>query len=637
MNPLRFLLHSSNRVRSSSAGSPTPGLALLALGIVFGDIGTSPLYALRECFLGTHAVPATRENVLGVVSLMLWTILLIVSVKYVFLVLRADNHGEGGILALMTLVEQGKSGLVRKGAFLVLVMGILGAALLFSDGIITPAISVLSAIEGLTVATPLFQPYIIPLAVITLSLLFAFQSKGTARIGALFGPIVLLWFLVLGVLGVFAIAKNISILGAVNPLRAIEFIGRNGLHSLATLSSVFLAVTGTEVLYADLGHFGRKPIRFAWYGIVLPGLLLNYFGQGAYLLGGNGPVDNLFYRIVPAGLLFPLVGIATAATVIASQAVISGAFSLTKQAVALGFWPRVQIRHTSVSEMGQVYVPFMNWCLFAGTVALIFGFKESGRLAGAYGIAVSGTMLITTILLAAVTPSLWSKRWKFLLPFIMGFFLIDISFLIANLLKIGTGGWIVLVIAAVIFISFKTWIDGREILRTRVTANAMPLDALPETISDTIRVPKTAVFLTANPSAVPGSLLHNMKHNMILHERTMITAVRNLEIPYANPQKRSEMEPLGSGIYRVILSYGFFETPDVPAGLRSLKGLDKPVEVEQTTYFLGRESLVIGRQPTMSMWRKRIFEFMSRNSLDASTFYKLPPNRVVELGSRIEL
>ncbi len=624
-------------VSNQQSRGKIPHLILLALGIVFGDIGTSPLYALRECFLGAHAVPATKENVLGVVSLMLWTILLIVSFKYVFLVLRADNNGEGGILALMTLVERGRADPRKKNSLLVLSMGILGAALLFGDGIITPAISVLSAVEGLNVATPLFKPYVIPVAIGTLAALFAVQSKGTARIGTLFGPVVLLWFLVLGLLGAISIAKDPSILAALNPVLAMDFLDRNGLYSFKTLSSVFLAVTGAEVLYADLGHFGRKPIRLAWYGIVLPGLLLNYFGQGAYLLGANRPIDNLFYRLVPPGALLPMVVLATAATVIASQAVISGAFSLAKQAVALGFWPRVQIRHTSISEIGQVYVPFMNWCLFFGTLALILGFKESGRLAGAYGIAVSATMLITTMLLALVSRALWKKRWIFLVPLIAAFFLVDCSFLISNLLKIGTGGWIVLIIAAAIFISFKTWIDGREVLRKRIFANAMPLSILPEHVTQFNRVPRTAVFLTANAEAVPGSLLHNLKHNMVLHERTIILAVKSQEIPYVAASQRARVDSLGHGIFRVILGYGFFEAPDIPAALMNLTGLDSALKPETTTYFLGRESLVIGKHPTMRMWRKKLFEFMSRNALDATSFYGLPPNRVVELGSRVEL
>lgn len=616
------------------------GLALLALGVVFGDIGTSPLYALRECFHGSHSIAATPDAVMGIVSLILWTIILIVVIKYIFFVMRADNNGEGGILALMALGERGREGRSKgRTTWALSMMGILGAALLLGNGVITPAISVLSAVEGLNVATPLFNTYIVPISVLTLAVLFLVQSKGTAQIGSLFGPVMLLWFFVLGILGMFAILKQPAILAAVNPLHAIRFLATNGFQSLESLGSVFLAVTGAEVLYADLGHFGRKPIRAAWFYVVLPGLVLNYFGQGAFLLLQPHMADNLFYRIVPAGLLYPMVALATMATVIASQALISGSFSLARQSVQLGLWPRLQIRHTSTSEIGQVYVPFMNWCLFLGTVAFIYMFRESSRLAGAYGIAVAGTMMITTILLIIVARRLWAVRLSILLPLAAVFLFIDSIFFLANMVKVGTGGWIVLVVAGAIFISFKTWIDGREVLRKRIASNAMGLDVLVASLAEAEpnRVSGTAVFLTANPNGVPGALLHNLKHNKVLHERTIIASVRTQEIPYVKAADRARVDLMGKGIYRVVLNYGFCETPDIPATLGRISVFEQPVEAGQTTFFLGRESLVIGKQPTMPMWRKKVFEFLSRNSLNATSFYKLPPNRVVELGSRIEL
>ncbi len=638
MRLLSRLFRRQKPIRTSPQSSRTCGLALLALGVVFGDIGTSPLYALRECFLGPHAVQASKENVLGIVSLILWTIILIVSVKYIIVVLRADNRGEGGILALMALVGHGK----KDGRIIrpwILTLGILGAALLFGDGIITPAISVLSAVEGLTIAAPPFRSYVIPVSVGILAGLFVVQSRGTAKIGSLFGPVMLLWFLVIGLLGILAIAGAPSILAAANPRFAVQFIASNGLYSFASLGSVFLAVTGAEVLYADLGHFGRKPIRAAWFCAALPGLLLNYFGQGAFLLHSPQMADNLFYRIVPPGLLYPMVALATTATIIASQAVISGAFSLSKQSVALGLWPRVLIRHTSTKEFGQVYVPFMNWCLFFGTLALIFFFKESGQLAGAYGIAVSGTMVITTVLIIVAARQRWAIRWRFLFPIAALFLVIDCCFLFSNILKIGTGGWVVVIIAGIAFVSFKTWINGREILRKRIAEDSMSIGALAQSIAQMgpHRVPRTAVFLTANPNGVPGALLHNLKHNMVLHERTMIVTVKTLKIPYVPDAEKAEVKPVGPGICRIILRFGFCETPNIPAALGRIPDCGGPLEIEKTSFFLGRESLVLGKQRTMPMWRKRIFEFMSRNSLDASSFYKLPPNRVVELGSRIEL
>jgi KUP system potassium uptake protein len=629
---------SENQIPNEPVKEKTLSLALLALGIVFGDIGTSPLYALRECFSGNHSLIPTAQNVLGVVSLLFRTLVVIVSVKYVLFVLRADNRGEGGILALMTLVNQKKKDLKRY-SFLIVSMGILGAALLYGDGIITPAISVLSAIEGLTVATSFFKPFVMPFSIFILVILFLIQSKGTAKVGSLFGPVMIFWFIVIGLLGIFSIIRNPQILIALNPIFAIKFLIQHGTGSFVTLGSVFLAVTGAEVLYADLGHFGVKPVRMAWFYLVFPCLVLNYFGQGAYLLSSPQSVDNLFYRIAPSFLLYPLVALATTATVIASQAVISGAFSLAKQSVQLGFWPRIQIRHTSTQAIGQVYVPFINWALLLGTVVLILLFKESSHLASAYGIAVSGTMLITTILIILVARRLWRIRLSLLIPFSLLFLLVDCSFFFSNVTKIWTGGWVVLVIAISIYVLMKTWIGGREILRTSLIERSINLDVLMDQIrnSQLTRVSGIAVFLSANPDAVPGALLHNLKHNKVLHENTLLLSINTQDIPYVSESKRVEISSLGNGIYRVILNFGFSETPDIPYALQNVQFSDFKFKIMLTTFFLGREALIVGNHTSMPIWKKKIFWFMSNNALNATHFYKLPQNSVVELGSRIEI
>lgn len=618
---------------------PAPALTLAALGIVFGDIGTSPLYALRECFAPERGIPATRENIVGIVSLLLWSLSLVVCVKYLLIVLRADNRGEGGILALVNLVgnRMKKTGTGRRTAFIA-ALGILGSALLYSDGIITPAISVLSAVEGLEVITPDFKPWVMPLALALLLCLFPFQARGTAKVGKLFGPVLALWFAILAVLGVSSIAARPGILAALNPLHALRFLASEGIRSFGILGSVFLAMTGAEVLYADLGHFGRDPIKKGWFCLVYPALLLNYLGQGAFLLAHPGDTQNLFYRIAPAWATMPLVVLATFATIVASQAVISGAFSLASQSVQLGYWPRIEVRHTSSEKIGQVYVPFINAFLLAGTIGLVLGFRESGKLANAYGIAVSATMLMTTCLMAFVARRIWRVRPLVVWPLAILFFLIDSLFFISNATKIVSGGWIVVALAAAMFVLMKTWIDGRALFRRRMETFRIEPKVFTKSLrlDPPLRVPGCAVFLTGDPNGIPKALLHNLKHNRVLHKLTIIASVINVEEPFVEEEARARVTDHEGGIWHVVLSYGFSETPDVPSALARLDipGLDPA----RAAYFVGRESLVIKRKKGgMAFWRKKLYGFMFANALDATGFFRLPPNSVVEIGAQTEL
>jgi len=624
---------------SSAPHDKTMLLAIAALGIVFGDIGTSPLYALRECFSGHAALPLTHANILGAVSVMLWTILLVVCVKYVIFVMRADNRGEGGILALIALISGSKSKLSKKYYGVFIFLGILGVALLYSDGVITPAITVLGAVEGLTEITPLFKPFIVPCSLGILVGLFLFQSHGSAKVGALFGPVLIVWFVTIALLGISSIIKEPGILAAINPYYAVKFLARNGLNDFAVLGSVFLSVTGAEMLFADMGHFGKKPIRTAWFSLVLPCLALNYFGQGAYLLTMPASAENLFFRIVPQWFMYPMIILSTAAAVIASQAVISGAYSLTRQGVQLGFWPRLLVKHTSSSKIGQVYVPFVNWCLMVGVIALVLIFRKSGNLAAAYGIAVSVDMLLSTILITVIARIIWRiPLWLVAVPSFL-FFCIDSSFLLSNVMKIRYGGWIVLVLATMLGLLMKTWLDGRDILRKNMLKQSVDLRTFVEGLAHNLpqRVPGTAVFLAGNPMGVPNALLHNLKHNKILHEHTIILSIQTQEIPFVAPENRMTIEDFGSGMYRIIASYGFSETPNIPILLSKIQFPDLKFDPMQTTYFLGRETLVIAHSRKMLPWRKRIFLFMSHNALNATSFFKLPANRVIELGSLIEL
>lgn len=611
-------------------------LALAALGVVYGDIGTSPLYTIRECFLGTHPVSLNPANVLGILSLIFWSLVIVISVKYFLYVMRADNRGEGGILALMSLVRTGTSGNER---FLLVVVGLFGAALLYGDGIITPAISVLSAIEGLEVARPISTGYVVLITIIILIFLFLLQRRGTGGVGAIFGPVMLVWFIVIAFLGIYHVVKAPEVLAALNPLYGVRFFLINQGKGFLALGAVFLAVTGGEALYADMGHFGKKPIRIAWFGLVLPSLLLNYFGQGALLLHHPEDLSHPFFEMVHGWVLYPIVLLATFATIIASQAVISGAFSLTRQAIQLGYCPRLRIEHTSAAEIGQIYVPTVNWLLMAATIGLVLGFKRSTDLAAAYGVAVTTTMVITTLLLYFVA----REKWKWSVPralLMMSVFLvIDLSFFSANILKLPNGGWFPLAVAALVFTLMTTWRRGRQLLWERIKTSALPdqlfLSSLD--IDPPIRVPGTAVFMDRNPDATPHALLHNIKHNKILHERVVLLTVLTEERPHVPQQKRIKVIPLGKGIFRIILRYGFMEDPDVPMAMAAIKEGGLEFKMSETTYFLGRESLVATRRPGMAVWREKLFAWMSRNALGAGYFFDLPADRIIEIGAQVEL
>jgi len=615
------------------------GLTLGALGIVYGDIGTSPLYALKECFHGHHLQP-TPANVLGVLSLIFWALILVISVKYLVFVLRADNRGEGGILSLMALAlrKARVSGDQRKRAALV-ALGLFGAALLYGDGVITPAISVLSAVEGLEVATPIFTPYILPLTLAIITTLFLAQRRGTAGIGKVFGPITILWFLVLAALGLREIVSAPFVLASVNPAHGFSFFLRNGTLGFLVLGSVFLVVTGGEALYADMGHFGRRPIRLAWFWLVLPALLLNYFGQGALLLRDPSAVSNPFYRSAPEWALYPLVALAAAATVIASQAVISGAFSLTRQAMQLGYIPRVEIVHTSDKEIGQIYVPVVNWLMMFAVWALVLGFKSSSNIAAAYGIAVTSTMVITTLLFFVVAREQWLwTRW------VAGGFaavslVMDLGFFGANVLKIADGGWFPVTLAAVIFIAMATWKRGRAILAERMRRASLPLEDFLASAGESrmLRVPGAAVFMTSNPEGVPPALLHNLKHNKALHQRVVLLTIGNQDVPYVPPAERVTVAPLDHGFYRLIARYGYMEDPSVPDLLKQARSQGLELRMMDTTFFLGRETIIPSKHPGMALWREHLFAWMSKNARPATSFFKLPPNRVVELGAQIEI
>jgi KUP system potassium uptake protein len=563
----------------------------------------------------------------------------VVCVKYLLIVLRADNRGEGGILALVSLVSRFlPKGSVKRRAFIAL-LGIIGAALLYSDGMITPAVSVLSAIEGLELISPNLVPYIVPLSILVLVALFPAQAKGTANVGRIFGPIIAVWFLVMALLGLKSIVAMPGILAALNPLEAIRFFGRNGPLSFGILGSVFLAMTGAEVLYADLGHFGRSPIRRAWFSLVYPALLLNYVGQGAYLLGHPGQADNLFFRLAPGWALYPLVILATAATIIASQAVISGAFSLARQSVQLGFWPRITVRHTSHETIGQVYVPFVNWALLLGTVGLVISFKTSSSLAGAYGIAVSATMLMTSCLMIVLSrKSAHTSLWV-IIPVGLAFLVIDSAFFVANVTKIVSGGWIVVVFALLLFALMKTWMDGRAIFGQKIQAFRLSPELFASSIalSPPHRVSGTAIYLTGDPKGVPKSLLHNLKHNKVLHELTIVLSVQTVDEPYADPASRFSVSGPAGDIWYVTLSFGFSESPDVPKALgqATIPGFDN--DPMKTTYFVGRESVVPGKKGGMLRWRKDLFIFLFNNAVSPTHFFSLPPSRVVEIGSQTQL
>jgi KUP system potassium uptake protein len=627
----------ATRSHPPAGGRRLAGLALGALGIVYGDIGTSPLYAFRECFSRQHGIAINQPNVLGILSLILWSLILVVTLKYHVYVLRFDNRGEGGVLALMGLI--GRDRRVRAGLRGTLVLlGVFGAALLYGDGMITPAISVLSAVEGLDVATPFFARAVIPITAAILVGLFLFQKRGTARVGSVFGPVILLWFATLAGLGIASILKSPQVLAALNPMNGVRFFLRNGLHGYLVLGAVFLVATGGEALYADMGHFGERPIQIDWFTIVGPSLLLNYFGQGALLLRNPAASHNPFYLLAPHWALYPLVILATAATVIASQAIISGAFSLTRQAIQLGYLPRMQIVHTSQAEIGQIYVPAVNTLLALATIALVLGFRTSSNLAAAYGVAVTTTMVITTLLafFAARDRLGWSTFAAGAVT--AGFLVVDLAFFGANIVKIPQGGWFPLLVGGAVLIVMTTWRKGRRILNRRLHEGgfAVPLFLKDVDRHPPIRVPGTAIFMTRVDQGVPLPLLHNLKHNKVLHERVVFLTIVTEEVPYVG-RKRTHVESLGSGIHRIILRYGFMEDPDVPAALARIEEPGLVFPENDTTFFLGKETIFATRRPGMAMWRERLFAVMARNASSATLFFKLPPNRVVELGAQIEM
>jgi KUP system potassium uptake protein len=620
---------------STSSRSNLAALTLTAVGVVYGDIGTSPLYAMRECFHGPHAVAPTHENVLGVLSLIVYALLLVVSVKYIAVVMRADNQGEGGILALTALVPPHGSETRR----MLILLGIFGAALLYGDGMITPAITVLGAVEGLNVATPLFQPYVVPLAVIILIAVFSLQRYGTDRVGRLFGPVMVLWFLVIATLGVSWIVTQPSVLGAIDPRHAVTFFRENGYHGFVILGAVVLVVTGGEALYADMGHFGRRPIQLAWSGLVLPALLLNYFGQGAMLLQNPETAAQPFFLMAPDWSLLPVVAIATAAAIIASQALISGAFSLTRQAIQLGYFPRLDVEHTSRHEVGQIYVPQMNVLLAVSTILIVIGFRTSSALAAAYGIAVTMTMVVTAILLHIVAV----ERWKWPLPAALAmtavFLTIDFAFLGANIIKVADGGWLPLVIGGVMLLAMTTWKTGRRIVAERLTERALPLkDFLAQIHANPpVRVPGTAVFMTAQPTGTPSALAHNVRHNKVLHEHVVLLTARTEPTPFVSEDRRVVVERLADGIVYATALYGFMEDPNIPEVLHRVRAQGVKLDLDDITYFLGRETLIVTAERGMAVWREKLFVVMARNAVRATAFFRLPPDRVVELGVQVEI
>ena len=611
-------------------------LMLGAIGVVYGDIGTSPLYAFKECFSGTHPLPADAEHVLGVLSLVFWSVTIVVSFKYTMLMMRADHLGQGGSLALLALVEV----ITRKTwlAPVVTVLGIFAAALFYGDSMITPAISVLSAVEGLEVALPGVERFIIPITVAILVFLFMIQASGTARIARFFAPVMVVWFIVLAVIGAVNIAQAPGVVAALNPIYAVRFFVNDGMYAFLALGSVVLALTGAEALYADMSHFGCKPIRRAWFMFVGPSLIINYFGQGALLLNNPAAAANPFFEMAPQWGALPMVGLAACATVIASQAVISGAFSVTRQAMQLGFLPRMSTIHTSATEEGQIYIPFVNWTLMVSVLVLVLGFQSSTKLAAAYGVAVTGTMMIDTLLLAFVIFMLWRwSLWQGILV-VSVLLLVDLAFFAANITKIANGGWFPLAIGVVAFIFLVTWKKGRALLAARLHEEAMPVETFLNSLGKSVtRVAGTAIFMTGGADGVPHALLHNMKHNKVLHERVIFLTVVTDGIPHVDASARIMLQHLGRRFYRVILRFGYLDDTDVPAALKLAQPLGLELNEMDTSYFLGRETLISSARPGMAVWREGLFSWMSRSATSAMVFFKLPVNRVVELGTQVEI
>ncbi|VVD94443.1 potassium transporter Kup [Pandoraea cepalis] len=629
----------TQNIRHGQRPQALPALMVAAIGVVFGDIGTSPLYALKECFDPQHGIPFTQQAVFGIISLLFWALVIVVSLKYVLFVMRADNRGEGGVLALMALSLRSVRGGTRWASVLMM-LGMFGACMFYGDAVITPAISVLSAVEGLEIAAPSLARFVLPITIVILIVLFWMQKSGTAKVGRLFGPVMVIWFVILGVLGVYNIAAAPEIVQAINPYYGIRFIHTHALQAYIVLGSVFLVLTGAEALYADMGHFGIRPIRFAWSLLVFPALTLNYFGQGALLLTTPKAIENPFFLMAPDWALVPLVMVATAATVIASQAVISGAFSLTSQAIQLGYVPRMKILHTSDREIGQIYMPVINWALLLVIIWIVLAFKSSSNLAAAYGIAVTTTMVITTILACVVMVKVWNWN-KFLVALIItGFLVVDFAFFGANLIKVEEGGWLPLALGAFLFFMLMTWHKGRQLLRERTAADGIPLAPFLQGLlaHPPHRVAGTAIYLTGGNTQVPVSLLHNLKHNRILHERTIFLTFRTVDVPYVEDLNRIEVQDHSGGLFSVVATFGFNETPDVKEVLNLLEGkTDMHFELMDTSFFLARETVVPTKLPGMSIWRERLFAWMHQNAAKPTDFFSIPANRVVELGTKIEI
>ncbi|TLX23152.1 potassium transporter Kup [Thermomonas fusca] len=618
------------------------GLALVvgAIGVVFGDIGTSPLYTLKEAFSPHYGLRNDHDTVLGVLSLAFWALNIVVTLKYVTIIMRADNDGEGGIMALMALAQR----TLRKGsrsAYVVGILGIFGASLFFGDGVITPAITVMGAVEGLEVAAPGLGRFVVPIALVVLAGLFAAQRFGTERVGKVFGPVMVIWFVALAAIGVWNVVAAPEVLKAFNPWWGARFFVEHGWHGVFILGAVVLAVTGGEALYADMGHFGAPPIRHGWYFFVLPCLMLNYLGQGAVVLQRPGAVSNPFYEAVPEWALYPMIVLATMAAVIASQSVITGAFSVSRQAMQLGYIPRMRIKHTSHDTIGQIYIPGINWGLALLVFGLVLAFRSSSNLAVAYGISVSATMLIDTLLLALVARMLWPRARYWIVALCLGFLVVDVAFVAANGAKLLQGAWFPVVLGIVLFTVMRTWRRGRELLNAEIHKEGIRLDTfLPGLmLAPPVRVPGTAVFLTASPDVVPHALLHNLKHNKVLHERNVFLTVETLTVPYAPQERRMKIDPIaGDDFHRVIIRYGFMETPDVPLALmRSCDQCDLVFNPMDTTYFVSRESIVAARRRGMPVWRDKLFAFLHRNAAPATTFFRIPGNRLVELGAQVEI
>ena len=629
---------SGSATAAAEPSSPLFPLVVGAIGVVYGDIGTSPLYTLRTAFTGQYGLSLTTGNVLGVLSVITWALVIVVTLKYIVLIMRADNRGEGGILALTALVSRGIENRARMRWWLV-GLGIFGAAMFYGDGMITPAITVLGAVEGLGVIAPAMHPYIVPISVVILVALFAIQRKGTASLGAVFGPVMALWFLTLSVLGAMEIARSPEVLVALDPIYAVRFVTGNPEVAFVAFGAVVLAVTGTEALYADMGHFGKSPIRRAWLFFVMPALMLNYFGQAALVMTNPAAIQNPFYLLAPDWGRAPLLLLATAAAIIASQAVISGAFSLTRAAIQMGYCPRLTILHTSERAIGQIYVPFINWMLLAAIIGLVVGFRNSDNLAGAYGIAVTMAMLIDSILIFVVMRRLW--HWPIAVAILITtpLLLIDLTFLASNSLKIPDGGWFPLLIGAIVFALLTTWKRGRSLLMQRLAEDAMPLDLFIQSIeaSPPTRVPGTAVFLTSTQNRVPHALLHNLKHNKVLHERVVFLTIVTEDIPYVVDEDRYRIDELGCDFFRMVANYGFKDDPDVPELLEDCGRRGFAFNMMETSFFVSRETLIATVSPGMALWREKLFVSMSKNATKASEFFQVPTNRVVELGTQVEL